>query len=579
LSRLGVPSPARLRSDLLASGGAGRVGFIRSDVGAVARTVQDKLRDVYNFKDFGADADGIADDYDAVVAAHNNVPDGSTIVVSGRIRIATPVVWTRPISIVCPSLNDFFIPDLLTTQDAIRIVGGATMMPMVSRVHIFGGANCCQNGLVMEAYHRSKMRAIVSAGGSGYSFQALGCIDSQFALLSSVNFFTPLGGPPQLPPNHLKIERYNSVSNNGNDFWVIFDGQSNGIIITDQAGEGNSAVRGTIEGLSGAPISAVGCNGFNYRDVHGEGNSASSAFTDCSDLAIENVQSLSSGPIDLYGCVNARLKNYTGGLTIDAASKHTRIANMRQNAGDVFVDLSTSTEIDGGIANSSTPALSGGPGASPMENLFHNPYCAIWSAGVSAAPDGFTSTGATFARNTSTVYGLNPRGISVAVTSTAVALADAVKITPAAPFATTADKRWVAIMVALYVPSGQIDLIGSIFNGTTVVGGEVISLKNGWSLLRAAAEIDAGATPYISLIGWDGAAYAPVNYYIGGVVVVNGTTAPKYLCEGPAQEKYVTTDISQRPSFLFQKALVGGVAYIATGISVPGCLLYTSRCV
>jgi hypothetical protein len=55
--------------DLSASGGSNLIGYISAGAGAVARTVQDRLRERVSVKDFGALIDGVTDDTDAWEAA------------------------------------------------------------------------------------------------------------------------------------------------------------------------------------------------------------------------------------------------------------------------------------------------------------------------------------------------------------------------------------------------------------------------------------------------------------------------------------------------------------------------------
>lgn len=65
----GTNSSDSLRLDLVSSAGSSIIGFVQLGVGAVLRTVQNKLRDIVSVKDFGAVGDGVTDDTAAFNAA------------------------------------------------------------------------------------------------------------------------------------------------------------------------------------------------------------------------------------------------------------------------------------------------------------------------------------------------------------------------------------------------------------------------------------------------------------------------------------------------------------------------------
>jgi hypothetical protein len=67
----GVNDPADIYAALAAPTGSSLVGYLPAGTGAVATTVQAKLRQVVSVKDFGAVGDGVTDDFDAMLAAWN----------------------------------------------------------------------------------------------------------------------------------------------------------------------------------------------------------------------------------------------------------------------------------------------------------------------------------------------------------------------------------------------------------------------------------------------------------------------------------------------------------------------------
>lgn len=82
-------TPNSLASSLTASTGASLLGFTLP--GAVARTVQDKLRESPSVKDLGAAGDGVKDDTAAFTAMAAAFPDGA-LVPPGTYKIASAVV-------------------------------------------------------------------------------------------------------------------------------------------------------------------------------------------------------------------------------------------------------------------------------------------------------------------------------------------------------------------------------------------------------------------------------------------------------------------------------------------------------
>lgn len=85
-------------AQLAASGGSNLIGFLQAGTGAVATTVQTKLRESVSVKDFGADATGVIDSYPAFLAAYNS--GASRIYIpQGNYRQTQTLVMDRAVTI------------------------------------------------------------------------------------------------------------------------------------------------------------------------------------------------------------------------------------------------------------------------------------------------------------------------------------------------------------------------------------------------------------------------------------------------------------------------------------------------
>jgi hypothetical protein len=87
-----VSASVQALADLSESGGAALVGYLPAGTGAVATTVQAKLRETVSVKDFGAKGDGVSNDTTAI---QTEINQGRTLFPSGTYNISSSLQYRK----------------------------------------------------------------------------------------------------------------------------------------------------------------------------------------------------------------------------------------------------------------------------------------------------------------------------------------------------------------------------------------------------------------------------------------------------------------------------------------------------
>jgi hypothetical protein len=142
--------------DLLAPSGSNSVGYLPAGTGAVATTVQTKLRESVSVKDFGAVGDGTTDDTSAIQAAMNYAaPLGYVIYFPpGTYRTTATVGFTK---------ND-------AQQFGVQIVGSGLQKSYIEADHLAGPVLSLNrsNGLVQDISLTASATRTAGAAGNNY---------------------------------------------------------------------------------------------------------------------------------------------------------------------------------------------------------------------------------------------------------------------------------------------------------------------------------------------------------------------------------------------------------------------------
>jgi len=149
----GFKSQVGTVDDLADDDGSDWIGFKQSGANAVARSAQDKMRDIFSVKDFGAVGDGVVDDTTAVIAA-----------ITAAVA-STPATLVFPAGVYkCTSvLGDFTASNLsLIGEDATLDFGSIATSPAVTMLS-FSGSIAAGISLTSNAANAQKTISVVSS--------------------------------------------------------------------------------------------------------------------------------------------------------------------------------------------------------------------------------------------------------------------------------------------------------------------------------------------------------------------------------------------------------------------------------
>lgn len=180
------------------SSGSSVIGFTQSGAGAVARTVESKLQDVVNVKDFGAVGDGATEDADAFISAINSLSNGGVVYVPpGEYIISSTVSLLNDVTILgegtssvilghCSSDNTDSVNGLFSTKsksnvtlDSLKIIPYAGSGGMRSKFIL------CDNVQIKNCYLDGDL---VSGDISAFPIWFAGCTTAKVINHTSYNF-------------------------------------------------------------------------------------------------------------------------------------------------------------------------------------------------------------------------------------------------------------------------------------------------------------------------------------------------------------------------------------------------------
>lgn len=146
-----VSASVQALANLSESGGSALVGFLQAGTGAVATTVQAKLRETVSVKDFGAKGDGVTDDTAAIQNAVNACSAGSTLLFPLGIYLISSTITIATASVMLKGVSN---PEY-STVPTIKMSSGSNFM-----------FDCTNAGVVFEGLKFLGNGGVYGAGGT-----------------------------------------------------------------------------------------------------------------------------------------------------------------------------------------------------------------------------------------------------------------------------------------------------------------------------------------------------------------------------------------------------------------------------
>jgi hypothetical protein len=360
-----------------------------------------------------------------------------------------------------------------------------------------------------------------------------------------------------------------AVASNTNDFYVNFEGATNGYVQSAQPGEGINSLTGEIEGLSGSAFYVDTAMGFSIANLRMEANAVTSAVYSTENLHVGPGVVNYSGTLTLVQCQSYEVDGYYGTLVVDDSCFGGTLGqiNSPTQTSNSVLDISVSQLT--AITNSSYRNLGSGPGANTFASLFSNPFTELYDANnpTVGPPVGFTLYGASgsLVRELTTIWPGNLYNTAIKGISSNTGGSDNGCSVTNTTISSRNIEQWVSFLIPTYSLSAnalcniyvwinagaQVYLLSSTPSTKTGVyfehRGSFLLPANATFTINIALQSSAGAYKA-----------AGFQYYIGGVNIVSGAVPPKTIDNSLSRAMYTASSVAYAPPFVGAKAYVSG---------------------